>query len=734
MSDRRVLTTIGLLIGVWVVLVLGGAVLFANRVRQVGGLAGVLQPAVKGRPLACGPDAPIAAELEPLWIGYYSKNLQGAYDRVGKHDPRWDKPAAELMAGMAKLTAYAQGAPTFGNLLPVARALQKTGCDDPLIQSLVGDVLLQTDHRQEAEPLVSGSLAGLQARHYPPLCLAWAYLDMARLHGESGKSLERSDFKWRPLAISAYVQAAGEKFGPQEQRPLWWEISGLMEDEFRRSQAVIVMTLKSRPETDPWILNMAWGKHRYDFAWITRGGDFAARIPPEKYKAFEKLIGQAKQYFEKAYALQPQYPEAPKMMLGVVTDFGGASATARDWFDKTVTAQFDYMPAYYSMLRTLLPRWGGSHAALLAFGQECLDTGRFDTQVPKLYYEAVLTISETDRRNDIWQDPQIWPQLQKWCEGAVANVQKNKPKDLKSARTVYALIAYRCGHPEVARRQIEATGGAIDRPTFDMQWTERAELAVGKIFAQTGPRRERYAQAEQLYEQERIPEALTAFDALLKDETEKQAQFYACDRSQSLQWEKQFQAGGWVNLDPTPDGVGWDIFQGKYTPLADGKGFGMLPGDTFGIMACMMRPGRWFEIRCDLEFPQKQFKGIEGGFIVDIPMVASPYYDTFRIIRQPAEGICGGGWEQWQQHALTEVPQKCRVRLVQCDDRITVYLNDETVFQDQHLSAREFRVKGSHYVGIGGEVWPNPTEPVIYRNIQIHKMSTDPIKAPTPEQ
>ena len=34
----------------------------------------------------------------------------------------------------------------------------------------------------------------------------------------------------------------------------------------------------------------------------------------------------------------------------------------------------------------------------------------------------------------------------------------------------------------------------------------------------------------------------------------------------------------------------------------------------------------------------------------------------------------------------------------------------------------------SDYVAIGGESWPNPTKPVIYRNVQIHKMSTDAVK------
>jgi len=60
------------------------------------------------------------------------------------------------------------------------------------------------------------------------------------------------------------------------------------------------------------------------------------------------------------------------------------------------------MKVYYNYLDAMLPRWGGSHKALLSFGKECLATGRFDTPVPKIFYEAVLKVSERDRETSVW--------------------------------------------------------------------------------------------------------------------------------------------------------------------------------------------------------------------------------------------------------------------------------------------------------------------------------------------
>ncbi len=387
------------------------------------------------------------------------------------------------------------------------------------------------------------------------------------------------------------------------------------------------------------------------------------------------------------------------------------------------------MPAYYDYISALQPRWGGSHQAMLAFGQACVDTARFDTDVPKIYYEVILTIAEHDREDSIWQKPEIWPPLQTYCEGKLAWLIKNDPKQVKPGRTVYALIAWRCNHPDVARQQLEALQGQIDKPVFDAQWAERAELVVGMIYGLTGAHKEQVQQAENLYTAEKTDEALAAYEALLETETDKPALYYLRDRIQSLKWEKQFQANEWVNLNPTPDLVGWDIWQGKYEPLPDGTGFIMWPGDSFGLMSCMMRPGHWFEIRCDVEFPKGKVKGIEAGFIVDIPLTANPYYDSCRIIREPPESVFGSGWDPWREKALSAVPQKFRMRLIQCENRVTMYLDDQAVLQDQQLSDRGFRFQGPHHVAIGGEVWPDPSKPVIYRHIQIHKMSGDAVKS-----
>ncbi|MEN6301398.1 MAG: hypothetical protein ABFD96_01660 [Armatimonadia bacterium] len=726
MADKRLV--IGVIVASLVVCIGGGIFLVSHVTKLAKSTLGV--GGFSGQPLPEGDRAVTEAQLEPLWRGYYRKNLVTAYEQHGKHDARWDKAAKDFLELHAVVSTGLDEDRSFKDLVAPGLALLKRGCDDPLIVMLTGNALRVQNRVKEARPLIERSLPGLKERGYPPLMLAWAYFSMADFEGEVGSKLESADFKWRTPAIDAFVAAADKSgFGPQEQRPLWWEIQNLMESHFRRSQAQIVNTMKARPNTDPWLFRMAWGKHNFDYGWFYRGNDFIQNVKPEDYKEFEKGMGFARGNFEQAYAAHPEYPEASVYLLDIAkTGAVSGMESERTWFDRAVAGQFDWMPAYYDYISALQPRWGGSHEALLAFAKECVDTARFDTLVPKIYYEVVLTIAEHDREDSVWSNPEIWPPLQTYCKGRLTWAVKNKPKYVKQIRTVYALIAWRSGHPDVARQQLEAMQGQIDKPTFDAQWSERAELIVGMIYGLTGPRKEKVRQAEELYAAEKIDQALAAYQALLEIETDKPALYFLRDRIQSLRWEKQFQANQWVNLDPTPDLVGWDIWQGRFKPLADGKGFTMWPGERFGLMSCMMRPGSSFEIRCDVEFPNEKVKGIEAGFLVDIPLTANPYYDSCRVIQNPPESVFGPGWDAFREHALSEVPRKCRLRLIQCENRVTMYLDKQTVLQDQQLSDRGFRFQGPHHVAIGGEVWPDPTKPVIYRNIQIHKLSGDAVK------
>lgn len=728
-TQRMVLIIVAVLVAFVVVMVSGGVFL----VRHFRPLTERLlnRREFAGQPLPTGDKVITETQLEPFWRGYYRKNLGAAYQQHGHHDPRWDKAAASYLEAQAILSTGVAREHTYQELIEPGQGLLKQGCDDPLVVLVVGNALFRSGYLKESQPLLERAAAGLKARGYPPLTLAWAYTDLAVLNHEAGRKVNATPPRWRPLAIAAYVAAADKRnLGPQEQRPVLWEIGKLMEGALQPFQADIVAALEAQPNSDPWIFHLLAGKQDHDVAWSYRGHGFITEVAPANLRKFEENERDARRHYEQAYALHPEYPEAALDMIGIaMSNAAGATSSPRVWFDRTVAAEFDWLQAYYAYINALLPRWGGTHEAMLDFAQECVNSGRFDTRVPGMAYETVTTIAEQDREDAIWRNPRVWPMLQQYCAGKVAWTVKNRPEALKALRTVCAYIAWRCGHPEAAREHLDALSGRLEREVFRAHWSERPELVAGMIVGLTGAHKEEVARAENLYAAAQADQALAAFGALLQTETDKATLYYLRDRLQSLQWEQQFQAGQWVDLSPTPDGVGWDILQGRYEPLADGTGFTMWPADRAGLMACMMRPGRSFEARCDVEFPAEAVRGIEAGFVVDLALTARPYFESCRIIREAPHGSYGPGWASATQASLPAVPRRCRLHVIQRDLFVTLYLDDRPVFENMRLSNQVFRYEGPHRFAIGGEGWPDATKPVIYRHVQIHKLSGDAMKS-----
>ncbi len=73
----------------------------------------------------------------------------------------------------------------------------------------------------------------------------------------------------------------------------------------------------------------------------------------------------------------------------------------------------------------LRPRWYGSEAALLALGRTAINTGRFDTDVPRKFFDCVADVeSEMELpagRHNIYGRADIWPEFQKMYEGYIAD-------------------------------------------------------------------------------------------------------------------------------------------------------------------------------------------------------------------------------------------------------------------------------------------------------------------------
>ena len=99
-------------------------------------------------------------DLYRATLAYNRRTLGGAYERVGRRDPKWDAGARDLLEAAAQHFAsgtlgdhYAPAdVPAREALIALAKPLVEGGCDDPIVVYLYGAMLQDTQQAAAAAP------------------------------------------------------------------------------------------------------------------------------------------------------------------------------------------------------------------------------------------------------------------------------------------------------------------------------------------------------------------------------------------------------------------------------------------------------------------------------------------------------------------------------------------------------------------------------------------------------
>ena len=217
-------------------------------------------------------------------------------------------------------------------------------------------------------------------------------------------------------------------------------------------------------KVDFWIMQVAMGVFHIAKGWQYRGAGYAKSVSREGWRKFEQELDSARRYLTQAYNLHPIYPETSANMIQIAMAAQDRSGQ-KQWFMRSVNAQFDYLPAYRNLLWALRSRWGGSHGEMLKLGIECLNTKRFDTRVPSQFMVALFRIGED---LDNWRAPCQWlgiyDLIQQYFDGLL-NEPKNKDFSDEN-RSFYAVVAWAAGQYEDARRIRLELGDKFDAKAY----------------------------------------------------------------------------------------------------------------------------------------------------------------------------------------------------------------------------------------------------------------------------
>lgn len=405
------------------------------------------------------------------WCAWQVRKALDDYNKHGVTNAIWDGEAKELIMATFCMRWSTWSPLTHDKGLVVWRLsedLRRKGCSDPLVAMCRGNLMLRFGDAVEARAILKDSYQGMVANHYSAPILfegsmsvfmaVWGHEpwlpwiekvtvlmpDLFLMHDYEGDMCR--------LQYSLFVDIVNH-----------WDTPWAIREEMCKR-------IESNSAVNPWLRLMVEGMRHRVIASEARGTSWASRVNQGAWTKFSEEMKASRLAFERAYELCPQYPEAAFQLCDIAGSTGRGKEL-RLMFDRAVAAQFDYAPAYDAMLNYLRPRWGGSHEALYRFGEECLNTGRFDTCVPE-YFLSVLKAIDTDNyggvnpdaRFEAYKQPNVKDNLNKYFTGMLARISDNTARC--KHETEYGIYLWAAGAYEDAKRVLGRKGKQLSDEAF----------------------------------------------------------------------------------------------------------------------------------------------------------------------------------------------------------------------------------------------------------------------------
>lgn len=468
---------------------------------------------------------------------------------------------------------------TWAELSEAAKSLARRGSGDPLVgvfraraqsRSNDGSVLYESE--------IWKCFDALSQTSYPA---RWKVEPLAQLDGGWPQRVPRGKPSWKELITQLAEAWIRDPEAREDERRAHWQWLIYSFNDFGIEQKTLFHdTCLEFTEADPWLWNLLSGTYHLDLGRHQRdhGVGVTAESRAWHYQNNLRIAGDR---LLLAWQLDPKLPEPAAVSITVAMDGEQATASPRDWFDRAVAAQMDYEDAYFRYLTSLQPYQGGSFEKLYAFGKECLATKRFDTQVPRILVNAIYDITfDVEGHYTVFRNETIWAEVHEVFTGLLEEYDRQPNNNNPGAlATQWMLYAIHSGHYDdacAALKLVEARGWKLS--TQQHNYFRLRESSARSIVAGVGgPAAEAARKAvpyllpmKRLAPKER-EECLAALDEVVEKDSSEATRVYFGHWRQTLQWEKAYDAGDWVDLKFNPQMNGWIRRQGQWDYQPDGS-------------------------------------------------------------------------------------------------------------------------------------------------------------------
>jgi hypothetical protein len=413
------------------------------------------------------------------------RTVQGAYDKVGKKDPRWDEPARKAMDLAARM--FSEVVDPEITLLDVnrpAKAAIDAGCDDPLLVYLYNRSLVGPDYPGDEEAIrrMKATAKALAASRYPAFRRAIA-LELAGSYALSAKAPDEVTRKEVESDFDAVLALLPESVATDERNEFWEDkwfdaLSQLIKGYRKLGVAApaayerVDSRLDRLPELKVLQLLLR-GNFWLMYGWEARTKAFAPDVPAGGFETLEERLGVAKEALEEAWRVRPDDARAAVFLLDIDKSVGGDRATMELWFERALKANGDDRRACWSKLDWLDPKWHGSVEDMLAFGRACRDTKNSRTGITLLVADAhwrIACMLGGEKQPKYLAMPEVWADIQSVYDEYL----KHHPVD-DVARSKFATFCYLSAHYREAEVQYVALGDHLT------QWSEFPYVPLNQL-------------------------------------------------------------------------------------------------------------------------------------------------------------------------------------------------------------------------------------------------------------
>jgi hypothetical protein len=644
------------------------------------------------------------------WVDGYKNN--------GQHTAAWDRDAAELMESW--VASYFGGTTN----LPSPQALgdkiaADPSCDDPLVLTAAG---ANCTELHEKTRRLERAVAAFDKSHYRAYPKFFATVELSDELGNRSTGVPGLDQR----AVGHFKQAFTDgSFQPDDEEEIAeLLVNGWANGFFQRNGASVCEVVKqARGYT--WLAHVLEGDHEINEAWKARGAGWADSVSSQGWQGFSDHLAKAQLALTQAWKTHPERPLAPSRMITAAMGAEGIPEM-RTWFDRAVEAQIDYPQAWSHMRWGLRPRWGGSLEAMLALGVRAVETKRFDTDVPRKFFDFVSDVEsemQLQPGEHIYGRPDIWPHLQKMYEGYLA---EPLPKQsLAGWRSSYLAVAFLARKYDVARKQLEALNWTPTHKNLT-GWGTDLSLMPLKVAALTGASADEVRRAESSYDRRDLSTPVQVYTQLssASDTDERTRQFSRC-RLAALKQEQQLSKGEWIELMPTDDkDLNW-VFDGDKVRRLDDGALEVESGARGHGFYCRTVVGPQFEITGEFELVRSSTHDFQAGLLMGLPDGMQSHWYAFRMKRNDTEGQVASfsfGWSTRQvAHPITLNEGRNTFRFVLKNGKADAWVNGTQALQ-RAAPEKTLALSRNCFLGLGAYNDMNETL-IRYRNVKARRLN-----------